>query len=352
MYAFAGGMLCCGAFWAVEVFSLAMGLLWLTVWTFDGCFDRIPDRPQRISVRAVVVMTLAGMIGAGSLVLAVAHWIDGVKPQLLSGPSSLGILAYSLLIAFGLVLVAVESAKSGRQTWTTISGEAPNLAARSFVLRRWWESFRLVLLLAIGPALVALALATAHRAPQYEPQYTTNASGVQVVSSYVLAKADIPYAGEVRLGQRLIFAVMLIVTILVHGGAAIGVGLGLTTVNGWSRRALAAAVGLTLLVVLVLPLYLFRFNNSHALVTAMWSFVMASDSLLAVLATRRSFSVGETLWTVMFWDAVVTLFAVGLSWWTIWVWQRRLSGASKAKLSLASDLHDRLPAGETAVAGD
>ena len=31
---------------------------------------------------------------------------------------------------------------------------------RSFAIR-WWEAFRLVLLLAIGPALVALALATA-----------------------------------------------------------------------------------------------------------------------------------------------------------------------------------------------
>ncbi|HKI20040.1 MAG TPA: hypothetical protein VKA15_19280 [Isosphaeraceae bacterium] len=352
MYAFVGGILYCGAFWAVEVFALAMGLLWLTVRTFDSCFDRIPDRPRRISVLAVVVGTLAGMIGAGSLVVAVASWLDGVKPELLSGPSSLGILAYCLVIAIGLVLVAVESAKAGRPTWTSVPGDAPGLAARSFVLVRWWESFRLVLLLAIGPALLALALATAHESPRYEPQFTKNASGAQVISSYVLAKADIPYAGEVRLGQRLTIATLLIVTILVHGGAAIGVGLGLTTANAWSRRALAAAVGFTLLVVLVLPLYLFLLDNRHALVTAMWSFVMASDSLLAVLVSRNSFNVGQILWSVTFWNTVVAVFAAGLSWWTIWAWQRRLRGSSKAKPALATDLSDGLPAAETALVGD
>ena len=85
-YGFVGGMLWCGTFWAVEVFVLAMGLLWLTVRTFDGCFDRIPDRPHRISVRAVVVMILAGMIGAGSLVGAIDSWIEGVEPESLSRP--------------------------------------------------------------------------------------------------------------------------------------------------------------------------------------------------------------------------------------------------------------------------
>ncbi len=45
---------------------------------------------------------------------------------------------------------------------------------------------------------------------------------------------------------------------------------------------------------------------------ALWRFVIASDSLLAVLFTRKSFRVGEILWSVMFWDAVLTLFAAVL----------------------------------------
>ena len=202
------------------------------------------------------------------------------------------------------------------------------------------------------PGADVLALATAHEPPQYEPLYTTNAAGVQNVTSYVLAKADIPGPGEVPLGQRLMIAAALIVTIWVHGGAAVSVGLGLTTADRWSRRAVVVAVGLTVLVVFLLPLYLFLLDNSYALATAMWSFVMASDSLLALLVNRRSFTAGETLWSVMFWDVVVTLLAVGLSWWTIWVWQRRLSGVSKAKASLASDLHDGQPAVATALVSE
>ncbi len=93
-----------------------------------------------------------------------------------------------------------------------------------------------------------MALATAHKTPKYEPQFT-NTAGVQVVTSYVLVKADIP--GEVLLGHRLMIAAVLIVTILVHGGAAISVGLGVATANGRSRQALAIAIGLHLLVVLV-----------------------------------------------------------------------------------------------------
>jgi len=323
---FFGGIPECCTFWAVEVLALAMGFLWLTVRTFDGCSDRIPDRPHRFSVRAVVIMILAGMIGAGSLVGAIDSWVEGVKPESLSRLSSLEILACSVTIAIGLVLVAVESARSGGQPWTNVSGEAPGLAARSFVLGRWWEYFRLVLLLAIGPALLALALATAHKAPHYEPQYTKNPSGVQVVSSYVLARADIPYAGEVRFGQRLMIAAVLVVTILIHGGAAISVGLGLTTASVWSRRALATALGIIVVVVFVLPVFLFIVADSFTVVTAMWSFVMALASLLVLLVTRTSFSVGETLWSVLFWDVVVSLFAVGLSCWTIRAWQRRRPG--------------------------
>ena len=32
-------------FWDIECLALALGLLWLTVRTFDRCFDRVPDRP-------------------------------------------------------------------------------------------------------------------------------------------------------------------------------------------------------------------------------------------------------------------------------------------------------------------
>jgi ABC-type transport system involved in multi-copper enzyme maturation permease subunit len=318
-HGFFGGVLWSCTLWALEVFALAMGLLWLTVCTFDGCFDRVPDRPRRISIRTVVVMILAGMMGAGSLVGAIDIWIEGVKLGSISGPTSVGITAYFLLIAIGLLIIAVESAKSGRPAWKVVAATAPGLAARSFVLGRWWKSFRLVLLLAIGPALLAMALATAHKAPRYEEHFTTDSMGNKIIDSYVLAKADHPYVAEARLGQRLLIAAQLIVTILVHGGAAISVGLGLTTANGWSRRAIATVVGLAFLAVFILqPAY----------------------SLLALLVSRTSFSIGETLSSMIIWDIVVAVFAIGLSRWTIWAWQ------------LDSDLNDGQPTVSTVLVGD
>ncbi len=55
-----------------------MGLLWLTVRTIDGCFDRISDRPWRLPVLAIVVIILAGTMGAGSLLWAIEAWVEGM----------------------------------------------------------------------------------------------------------------------------------------------------------------------------------------------------------------------------------------------------------------------------------
>ena len=218
-----------------------MGLLWLTVRTFDGCFDRIPDRPHRISVQTAVTTILAGMVAAGSLVGAIDLWIERFDPEWLNRPPLLGMLVYSLLIALGLVLVVVESATFRATARTTASDEAPGLAAWWYVVGRWSASFCLILLLALGPAILALALASAGTTPEYKAQF----SG-KVITSYVLANADIPYLGEVWPGQRMMIAAfpmmiaaLLVITIFAHGSVAIGVGLAFTIVSDWTRRARA-----------------------------------------------------------------------------------------------------------------
>jgi ABC-type Na+ efflux pump permease subunit len=330
-YELAGDILWSGTFWAVEVFVFAMGLLWLTVRTFDGCCDRIPDRPQRMSVRIVVSMILAGLMGAGSLVGAIGCWIEGVQPESLSAPTSFGITAYFLVIAIGVVLIAWESAKSGRLTWTSIDGTPLVVSARTLVLGRWWKSFCLVALLAIGPAVLAMALATARNAHLYEPHFTTDSTGNQVFDSYVLANVGAPSDGDVRLGQRLVISAVLILTILVHGAGAISAGLGLSIANKWSGRALAIMVGLAVVVVFILQ---------------------PANSLLGLLVTRTSLSTLETLWYVTLWTIVVAVFAAGLLWSTIATWRRRLSGMSQTKPSLASELDDGPPAIATIFIGD
>ncbi len=80
-YGFARDVLGTSAFWAAEVFTIAMGLLWLTMRTFDGCSDRIPDRPHRISVLSCVAVILAAMLGAGCFVGAIDTWIAGFYPR-------------------------------------------------------------------------------------------------------------------------------------------------------------------------------------------------------------------------------------------------------------------------------
>ncbi len=330
-YGFAGDILWSGTFWAVEVFVLAMGLLWLTVRTFDGCFDRISDQPERVSVRIVVFMTLAGMMGAGSLVGAIDCWIEGVTPESLSWPMSFGITAYFLLLAIGVVLIAWESAKSGRLAWATMDATPPVVSARTLVLGRWWKSFCLVLLLAIGPAILAMALATARKAPVYEPHFTKDSMGNQLIDSYVLAKAGAPSDGEVRLGWRLVISAVLILTILVHGAGAISAGLGLSIANKWSGRALAIMVGLAVVVVFILH---------------------PANTLLGLLVTRTTLSALETLWYVTLWNVVVAVFAAGLLWSTISTWRRRLSGMSQSKPSLASEVDDGPPAIATIFIGD
>ena len=181
--AFNEGMLWWGSFWAAEVFVLALGLLGLTIRTFDDCFDRIPDQPRRTPVRAVVVMILAGMIAAGSLVDAINAWHEGVLPRDIEPTPSPGILAYTLLLTIGLVLAATVPAQliSARDRRLAPGMEEPPIhSARQFVLGQWWDSFRLVMLLAIGPGILALALGTAHKTLSPVGKLTTLPSGERV----------------------------------------------------------------------------------------------------------------------------------------------------------------------------
>ncbi len=241
------------------------------------------------------------------------------------------------MIATGLVLVAVEAARAGRQVRTSAPDETSGVSSRRFLVNRWRHSFLLVLLLAIGPAILALAMATSRKPPRYERQFTTTTAGVQQETSYLVVN-DPPSAGELQLGQKLLISAALILTVLVHGAMAISIGLGLTTVSVWSRRTLGAVLSLTVLMVFMIPLYLFLlFDSSHEMATAMWTIVMASGSLLTILVTRRSSSFGDILLSVLFWDVIFGLIALGLSLWTIWYWQRQSGGWARSKRALATD---------------
>jgi ABC-type transport system involved in multi-copper enzyme maturation permease subunit len=287
-------------FWDIECLALALGLLWLTVRTFDGCFERVPDRPGRAPVLADVAVVLAGMIGVGSLIGGIAVWVRGTRefmPVLDTGVS-----ACIFLVAVGLILLAALAASSISPD-ATPPVMAPVSAAtisdrRSFAIR-WWEAFRLVLLLAIGPALVALALATAPmpfrvatkvkslpgggsskiETDSWGDTYvtTTDASG-HTAAPREATDAEIAEAGPapptVTRGGLLQVAALAIVTILAHGAAFVSLGAALGV---WIRRrfrAIAASVGLVLFVTLGWPIvYLNIFGNPDY---PRWGLVLAS----------------------------------------------------------------------------
>jgi ABC-type transport system involved in multi-copper enzyme maturation permease subunit len=333
--AFNQGILWWGTFWAAQVFVLAIGLLALTVRTFDDCFDRMPDKPIRIPVRAVVVMILAGAIGAISLMDAFDAWYQGVVPRDITSATTFGILAYTLMLTAGLLLIATVPAclLSARDKRLAPSvEEAPILPARQFVLGQWWDSFRLVILIAIGPAIFALALGTAHKTLLPVGKMTTLPSGAQVQTweQPDPAQANVERIGEVRLGPRLLSVAALVVTILVHGAAAVGIGLALSIGIKRSRRALAAGIGLIVVAVLVTPIYVVvLMKNSVSSGVVLWNFVGAAETLLQALVLRVDHTIGETLVSVFFWDAVVALSTVGILWIATQMWHRRILGFSK-----------------------
>jgi ABC-type transport system involved in multi-copper enzyme maturation permease subunit len=361
-YGYVGGILWAGTFWAVEVFILAMGLLWLTIRTFDDCFDRLPDRTRRYSVQTIIAIILIGMIGGGSLIWSISLWAEGLWSEY-GFSRSLPILPYTLAITIALVLIASESAKSisarlrpgaigpgkirtfaGPNELVLCTGVSPSereslrnaqatIGPSRFVLGRWWRSYRLVLLLAIGPALLATSLATAQKAPRYISQTTADAMG-RVTYTWTLAVPNLRHAAEVPLGFRLASVALLIVTILVHGAAGVGVGLALATTMRGTRRAIAVVAGLTLIVVFIVPLGVIILSSRRPLDTTMWSVVLASESLLDILVAHGSFHIRDILWTVLFWDVVIGLFAAGMLWLAIRIWQRRALGLRDSEPAL------------------
>ncbi len=326
-------------FWDIECLALALGLLWLTVRTFDGRFDRVPDRPGRAPVLANIVTVLAGLIGIGSLIGAVAAWVHGTSSFM--PVVDIGVSACILAVAAGFVLLAALAASSMSPAATS-PALAPMCAAaisdrKSFAIR-WWQSFRLVLLLAIGPALIALALATApmgfrvatmvkplpgggsvtiHTTPLGDTYVnTTDASGHQ--TARLATDAEIAEAGPapptVTRGALLQVAALATGTVLAHGAAFVSLGAALGVWIRRRSRAIAASVGLVLAVTVGWPIvYLSIF---HAPGEPRWGLMLASvlpafSGLLFEMG-RPPWFANMSAW-VACWDLILLLSAAVIS---------------------------------------
>ena len=305
---------------------MAFGLLWLTVRTFDRCFGRIPDRPRQTPVLSDVILVLAALLGVGGLFGSITLWIRGLGEFRLDDTS---ILACAFLMTGGFLLLSALAPLSifpRNASHVRTAEAAAALLDRSTLPRRWWESFRLVPMLAIGPALFVLALATARMPIHVTPKTTmlpggatekidtysdgttyvttTDASGVNTMR--FATEEEIAAATPLTLSpprwQFLGTAVLAVFTILVHGAAFISLGLALGLWMKSRARAIAGSVCVFLCVTIGWPFGYLLAEPS----TLPWGVTLASfpGSFICLLINmRRDDVIGETLRWASWWNA-------------------------------------------------
>jgi ABC-type transport system involved in multi-copper enzyme maturation permease subunit len=258
------GILWWVGFWDVGVAAFAIGLLWLTWRTFDLGLGRIPETPRTSPVLADVITAFGGTTAASCLYIAVTVFVRGVNPHSLTSQDRLEqdvVLYFIVLVLLGMLLlsaVAPLSISAELRRERRAPSDAAPRSGRSIVLTQWWRLFRVLSFLAVGPSLIAIALAVA---PTIEPPVSTavrrtlpNGGQVaRVIESDQAAAINTLARWEVPLGDRLRTAAMLVMTILAFGALMIGAGLALGTWIPRRNWAVGVSIGLFLLSALIWP---------------------------------------------------------------------------------------------------
>jgi hypothetical protein len=286
------------------------------------------------------VLVLAGMVGVGGLFGVIAIWTKGIRTPSLGFAMADGLLCSTIMVTIGFLMVSVISTHSiaeARSRRDLLVGRQDLVSAQKLFLNGWWRPFRLVLLLAIGPALIALEMATTYRNVLAEPKtknlssgaiettskdstdtvyLTTTKSGgnpvVRRATPEEVAALYTPDPREPSLIDRLSLAVLVVLTVLAHGAAATGVGLA----SGlWIRRrgrAIATAVGTLLIVIAGCPICVFLvMNPSDGRWLSCLSPVRAIDLLLIHIGLRSD-HLSDVVIPVLMWDISMILAALGL----------------------------------------
>jgi ABC-type transport system involved in multi-copper enzyme maturation permease subunit len=333
-------------FWDIECMVLALGLVWLTVRTFDGCFGRIPERPKRVPVLSDVVVVLAALVGIGNLFGAIAIWVKGLGEWQLE---DLGVFACSLLVTGGFLLLSALAPLSIARRATQhvpVLEPAEVILDRKIFARRWWETFRLVLALAIGPAFLAFALVTARMPVHVVPKVkalpgglteriethgsgttyvtTTDASGVATFrfpTDEEIAAATPAWTSPPRSGLSRT-ALIAVFTIPTYGAAFVSLGLALGIWFRGRAKAIAASVCLVLFVTVGWPILLFLCGDP----TFPWGSTLASlPTALSVLLIniRREDVIAQTAGWVASCNLFFILLTIVVSALAIWALDRR-----------------------------
>jgi hypothetical protein len=180
---------------------------------------------------------------------------------------------------------------------------ATPLSTRTIVLGKWMGTFRRVPWLAIGPGIMALALATAGP------------------PAWVIS----PPVPDLSIGERLFGVGLFVATLLIHGAAIASMGLLLATRIRQQARAIGIGVTLSLLVTIGWPFLVFNTTRSFGPNTpaAALSPVMVAADFVNGLAFRTNYFRGY-MSSVILWDILVAVVAIVLLEWTVLTFDRCL----------------------------
>ncbi len=146
----------------------------LTRWLPGPSLDRNPvlwrewhrTRPSRWLT--ILIALIGGLTGIACLVGAVLIWVHGLDDFRNATGFIAGTFGYMIQLIFGLLMlsaVAPTSMAEERQRGSLDLLATTTLSTRSIVLGKWLGTLRFVPLLALGPGLLGLAMATAHKTP-------------------------------------------------------------------------------------------------------------------------------------------------------------------------------------------
>jgi ABC-type transport system involved in multi-copper enzyme maturation permease subunit len=337
-------------FWDVSIAALAIGLLWLTGRTFDVAFGRILERPRTSPLASDSLLALGAISAIPCLYVAFTFWVEGVDPHSLRQPEDVGVSVYVALVALSLLALSAIAPLSVRFALRDHSLRATRSdpdSSSALLMRLWWRIFRLAPLQALGPGMVALALATAPTAEPGEGRVAARVfpPGARTSRAVPIAPQRLP-SWEVPLSDRLRAATALVSMMLAHSAAIASLGLTVGTKVKRKGLAIAASVGSVATISVIGPLILalviavtFHDHTLAALVSTP-SPVAVSGYLMAVLLSREGTTDGF-IESALFCNFAVATLAVA------WLWHMIRSAelhASRARAVNQSPFVDALPA--------
>ena len=290
---------------------------------------------------ADVLVLLGATASAACVFIALTIWINGVSPHSLNPDEGLGPAGYAFVVVLNLLVLSAAAPTSmpeQRQLGTRDVLVSSTRSAGTSVLTRWWRMFRLVPLLALGPGVIALALATARGVnPDPISIQTTLPSGEKVWKLVTSQEVALLIAGahsELSFANRLNSALVMMMTILAHGAAITSIGLALGIRIKRQSWAIAGSVCLFALAALVWPSYVSHFFPEVTTTPGISSLAPGAVAgfLVVNLMTREPQYPG-VVWWATYWNVLVFLFAIGL----LWMSSSRFTGRSQAMRETSLD---------------